>query len=109
MEGNLELSNLIKTANTELKDINDELETQTEKLKGVQQKLGVHRATLENNWTVLKKLEESTRMEKILKTLATVFIIFTVLFSITEYAEFTIAFNRKFPESWNQFKRLFFK
>ena len=108
MEENLELTQLIKNANSEFNCINGELEIQTEKLKGVQEKLGIQRSTLEYNWAVLKKLEESTKMEKILKILLSVFLIFSILFSITKYAEFTVTSKHKLPENWNQFKKIFF-
>lgn len=107
MEGEVELSALIKNVNSEFSSIEDELNGQTEKLMNVKQKLDIQKTALESNWIVLKKLKESTRMDRIIKTLAGIFIVFCILFSITRYAEFTVALKRNFPENWNQAKKIF--
>lgn len=100
----IELIDLIGNANTELLNINGEIEVQNEKLKGVQEKLGIHRQTLENNWTVLNRLKESTKMERIFKTIFWILLVFFVLYFIAKYAKFTVDFKDKKWANWINFK-----
>ena len=88
MDGNLELNNLIGDVSLEFDLIDDELNIQTEKLKGVQQKLGINKECLNKNLYVLNKLKESTRMDKIIKAVLSIFILFSLLFSIAKYFTF---------------------
>jgi hypothetical protein len=83
-----DFNELINEVTSEFYLIDTELEIQTEKLKGVQEKLGVNKQNLDKNLSVLNRLKESTKMDKIMKITVSIVLIFLILLTISKYATF---------------------
>lgn len=80
-----DLSNLTGLAHSELVAISEELDLQTEKYIELHKKLGNNKAILDNSWFVLSKLQEATKMQRILLLMFCIFAAFIALFLLIRY------------------------
>lgn len=75
-----ETAGLMRAAEHELASINEELDLQTEKFVGIQEKVGMHRRNLYENDTALGKLKSALKIRKFVILILVVAIVFSVLF-----------------------------
>lgn len=99
------IAELMNGARTEIFNISGELDLQTEKLKGVQQKLGINKTALDNNWTVLNKLKKSTEMTRIIKTIVGILLTFCILYATMKYASLSTNYKEEVIKSIKRFQK----
>lgn len=72
-------------AHSELVTVGDELDLQTEKYIQLQKKLGSNRTILDRSRLILIKLEEATKMRRILLSMLVMLAVFVTLLLLIRY------------------------
>lgn len=75
-----ETASLVRSAEHELASINEELDIQTEKFVGIQEKVGMHRRSLYENGSALERLKSALRIRKFIILILLIAIVFSILF-----------------------------